>query len=179
MLSGIGDSTHLSKFNITTLVDLPGVGKHLSDHALLDNIFTVNANWTLENILRNATLFNESETQWIENKTGAFSSTGSNQISWFRDPEDADIWETEIDPSPGSSAPHIEFLYDVRAIALHRHPPPAPVFRLVLHYIPLKTIMYISPTYRKLSAHMSRLIRRRAITSLSSQTSSRPLPEAP
>ncbi|KAJ7700875.1 hypothetical protein B0H17DRAFT_214746 [Mycena rosella] len=32
MLSGIGNSTELSKFNIPTVVDLPGVGTNLQDH---------------------------------------------------------------------------------------------------------------------------------------------------
>lgn len=32
MLSGIGPADHLSKHGIATLVDLPGVGQHLSDH---------------------------------------------------------------------------------------------------------------------------------------------------
>ncbi|KAJ7700877.1 hypothetical protein B0H17DRAFT_1247664 [Mycena rosella] len=32
MLSGIGNATELSKFNISTVVDLPGVGSNLQDH---------------------------------------------------------------------------------------------------------------------------------------------------
>jgi choline dehydrogenase len=32
LLSGIGDKKHLSQFNITTLVDLPGVGQNLMDN---------------------------------------------------------------------------------------------------------------------------------------------------
>lgn len=34
-LSGIGDSTFLSSINVTTVVNLPAVGRNLQDHVLL------------------------------------------------------------------------------------------------------------------------------------------------
>jgi choline dehydrogenase-like flavoprotein len=41
MLSGIGDKAQLSSLNIPTIVNLPSVGKNMSDHVLLANTFQV------------------------------------------------------------------------------------------------------------------------------------------
>lgn len=36
MLSGIGPAEHLAEHRIPVVVDLPGVGSHLMDHAVVD-----------------------------------------------------------------------------------------------------------------------------------------------
>ena len=43
MLSGIGDRDHLTSFNKSTRVHLPGVGKNLQDHTFFPLIFNLNA----------------------------------------------------------------------------------------------------------------------------------------
>jgi choline dehydrogenase-like flavoprotein len=50
MLSGIGDKAQLSQFNIQTIVNLPDVGRNMQDHVLLLNVFSVNSNFTNDDI---------------------------------------------------------------------------------------------------------------------------------
>ena len=51
MLSGIGDPSELASFGITTRVNLPSVGKNMSDHTYLLNAWQTTANQTLETYL--------------------------------------------------------------------------------------------------------------------------------
>lgn len=39
MLSGIGPKEHLAKYDIPTIVNLPGVGSHLTDHPVVDTYY--------------------------------------------------------------------------------------------------------------------------------------------
>ena len=48
MLSGIGDSAELTRLGIPTRVDLPSVGKNMTDHVLLTNPWRVNNDDTYE-----------------------------------------------------------------------------------------------------------------------------------
>ena len=51
MLSGIGDSSELTSLGITTRVNLPSVGKNMTDHTLLANAWEINSNQTIDNYL--------------------------------------------------------------------------------------------------------------------------------
>jgi choline dehydrogenase-like flavoprotein len=113
MLSGIGDSAQLNRFNIQTIVDLPDVGKNLQDHTLLLNVFSVNSNLTNDDIGRNMTLLEDDLTQWEQTHTGPFSSSVGTTVGWFRLPKDSPIFDTVEDPSSGPEAPHYEFLFAV------------------------------------------------------------------
>lgn len=61
MLSGIGNKKELEQVNITSVVDLPGVGQHVQDHLSAQVIFKTTAA-TAASELTNATLTNGSET---------------------------------------------------------------------------------------------------------------------
>ncbi|KAI9435471.1 aryl-alcohol-oxidase from pleurotus Eryingii [Lactarius indigo] len=111
MLSGIGDSTQLSQFNIRTIVNLPDVGKNMQDHVILSNVFSVNSNFTNDDIGRNATLFLNDLAQWGQSHTGPFASTATSEIGWLRLPKNATIFKTVNDPSSGPQAPHYEFIF--------------------------------------------------------------------
>ena len=113
MLSGIGDSTELSQFNIKTIVNLPDVGKNLQDHTLLSNIFSVNSNLTNDDISRNATLLQEALAQWEQSHNGPLAASPALEIGWLRLPKNATIFQTVDDPSSGPEAPHYEFIFAV------------------------------------------------------------------
>ncbi|KAG6809504.1 hypothetical protein H0H92_015992 [Tricholoma furcatifolium] len=110
MNSGIGDASALSLLGIEPLVNLPSVGKNLSDHPFLLNTWLVNANDTFEQF-RNATLAEEALRQWNDTRTGAFTVSLSNQLGWKRLPHNSSIFEKFQDPSLGPHAPHFELLF--------------------------------------------------------------------
>jgi choline dehydrogenase-like flavoprotein len=113
MLSGIGDSAQLSQFNIQTIVNLPDVGKNLQDHVVLHNTFSVNANFTNDDIFRNATLFEDDLAQWEQSHDGPFATSVTAEVGWLRLPKNATIFETVEDPSSGPEVPHYEFIFVV------------------------------------------------------------------
>lgn len=113
MLSGIGDRAELSQFNIQTTVNLPDVGKNLQDHPLLTNVFSVNANFTNDDIGRNTTLFQDDLAQWELSHSGPFATTVTSELGWFRLPKNATIFQTVNDPSSGPNAPHYELIFSV------------------------------------------------------------------
>ena len=113
MLSGIGDSAQLSGFNIQTIVNLPDVGKNLQDHPLLLNSFSVNSNFTNDDIARNTTLFQDDLAQWEQSHNGPFSASVGGNIGWLRLPQNSTIFKTVEDPSSGPAAPHYEFIFFV------------------------------------------------------------------
>lgn len=44
MLSGVGDAKQLKEHDIDVVKDLPGVGKHLQDHLVVNVCFATNPN---------------------------------------------------------------------------------------------------------------------------------------
>ncbi|KAI9451435.1 aryl-alcohol-oxidase from pleurotus Eryingii [Lactarius psammicola] len=111
MLSGIGDSTHLGQFNIRTIVDLPDVGKNLQDHVTILNAFSVNSNFTNDDITRNTTIFNYDLLRWELTGTGPFTTPPRVNLGWLRLPKNSTIFKTTGDPSSGPQAPHYEFVF--------------------------------------------------------------------
>ncbi|EJF63375.1 alcohol oxidase [Dichomitus squalens LYAD-421 SS1] len=113
MLSGIGDSAHLSSFGIKTIVDLPGVGQNLHDHAFLGNSWTVNSTNTLDDLQRNATAAAEALALWKANATGPLSvAAGSSQFGFVRIPNATAFFQQfgVEDPSAGPTSGHIEHI---------------------------------------------------------------------
>ncbi|TFY62644.1 hypothetical protein EVG20_g6631 [Dentipellis fragilis] len=111
MLSGIGPSSQLSSVGIQTVVNAPGVGQNLQDHPLLSNFWSVDSGQTtIDDLIRNTTLFNQGLAQWESSKTGMFTVGNPNQLGWSRVPANASIFKTSPDPSAGPLSPHIEFL---------------------------------------------------------------------
>ncbi|KAH9039645.1 aryl-alcohol-oxidase from pleurotus Eryingii [Lactarius pseudohatsudake] len=123
MLSGIGDSAQLSQFNIRTIVNLPDVGKNLQDHVLLPNVFSVNSNFTNDDIGRNTTLFQNDLAQWKQSHTGPFATSIADSIGWLRLPKNSTIFKTVDDPSSGSQAPHYEFIFINQFFSAVQPPP--------------------------------------------------------
>ncbi|TFK55463.1 aryl-alcohol-oxidase from pleurotus Eryingii [Heliocybe sulcata] len=141
MLSGIGDANALQSLGIKPVLDLPDVGRNLSDHPLLSNIFAVNSNNTFDVIFEDSTVANADAAQWAENKTGLFVDALANQLGWFRLPKTSPIFQQAEDPTAGSKSPHYEIIIiDGWASIADPHPGTG-------HWMTLVTNL-ISPTSR-------------------------------
>jgi choline dehydrogenase-like flavoprotein len=112
-LSGIGDRVELLAAGVPTVVHNPSVGKNMSDHALLTNVFNVNNPNTYDSIFRNPDLINANIAQWTNSKTGPFAGGVTNNIGWLRLPKTASIFKTTADPASGPNSPHYEMIFSV------------------------------------------------------------------
>ena len=110
MLSGIGDSSELTSLGITTRVNLPSVGKNMTDHTLLQNAWKINTNQTINTYLTPDALPQLIQ-QWNQTHQGLLSWTTSNQIAWLRLPQDDPIIQACGDPSPGPTSAHFELVW--------------------------------------------------------------------
>lgn len=110
MLSGIGDPAELSSFGIKTLVNLPSVGKNLSDHVQLANSWKVNNNDTHQTYLNPAVLPQEIQ-QWNQTHQGPLSWALLSQMAFLRFPEDNPLIKTYGDPSTGPTSAHYQFIW--------------------------------------------------------------------
>ncbi|KAJ3783856.1 aryl-alcohol oxidase-like protein [Lentinula aff. detonsa] len=134
--SGIGNATTLSQLGIKTLVNLPSVGRNLTDQPSISNEFLVNSDQTFDNLARNATLLNEVYEEFNKSGMGPLVDTTGNQISFFRVSENlTDIYG---DPSSGRSSPHLEM---VPGNGFFLKPPATG------HYLSLGTVV-VSPASR-------------------------------
>lgn len=101
MLSGIGNSSTLNSIGIESLLDLPDVGQHLTDHPIMSNYFTVDSNATFDDVLRNPDILNADLAQWMANKTGLFSNAPANAVAFLRIPDNSSIYQNFTDPTAG------------------------------------------------------------------------------
>ncbi|KAH9477942.1 Pyranose dehydrogenase 1 [Psilocybe cubensis] len=106
--SGIGDKDELAKLNIPSVLNLPSVGKNLTDQPNLSIQFSVNSNGFWDTINTNATLQALALAQWNQNRTGPYASPFTNFLIWSRLPSDSPIIAQYGDPSAGPNTPHIE-----------------------------------------------------------------------
>lgn len=116
MLSGIGDKAALSKVGISTIVNIPSVGKNMSDHVLLANPWSVNSNDTFSDHLSATTIGPEIQ-KWTATHKGPLSYTITNQLAWLRLPKNDTIFKTYRDPTPGPTSAHHELIFTVRKIS--------------------------------------------------------------
>ncbi|KIK62557.1 hypothetical protein GYMLUDRAFT_42024, partial [Collybiopsis luxurians FD-317 M1] len=134
--SGIGDSNELLDIGIKPLVNLPSVGKNLTDQPGIINQFLVNSNKTTDNFFRNATLLNEVYTEFNRTGMGPLVTIGGNQISFFRVSDS--LTDMLGDPSSGENSPHLEMFPENGFFGI---PPPTG------HYLTLVTAV-VSPASR-------------------------------
>ena len=134
MLSGIGDSSHLKSKGIKTLVNLPAVGTNLQvpfllsfevryvgnpgtqDHVFLGNSWNVSANFTLDDLHRNATFTAEQLQLWMTNGSGLLGLPPTNQFMWLRTNESTFSALGVKDPSAGPTSAHFELIISVCAV---------------------------------------------------------------
>ncbi|KAJ3505382.1 hypothetical protein NMY22_g17606 [Coprinellus aureogranulatus] len=110
--SGIGDSKELSAVGVTPLVNIPSVGKNLTDHPLIQVVYNVNSTETFDRVILDPDVQAAALQEWLANKTGPFTTltSGINHLAWVRIPDNSTVWKTHPDPSPDKSAPHVELI---------------------------------------------------------------------
>jgi choline dehydrogenase-like flavoprotein len=113
-LSGIGDGADLRAAGVPTVVHNPSVGKNMSDHALLANVFNVDNPDTYDAIFRSPGLLDADIARWTSSRTGPLAGGVTNHIGWLRLPANASIFGTTADPAPGPKSPHFEMIFSVR-----------------------------------------------------------------
>jgi hypothetical protein len=118
--SGVGDRTILKAAGVATILDLPSVGKNLSDHAFFSASWSVNSTETVESVIQNATRFNEAFAEWNASHTGPFVEFGTTHIAWLRLADDSPIFDNHTDPSPGPESAHIELLFSVSPVCSYK-----------------------------------------------------------
>ena len=113
-LSGIGDRCLLSSLKIPTLVDNPSVGRNLSDHPLIFNIWiaNVNASDTFQAAESDPVLGEKQLQEWMNSHTGPLVSSYANQQAFLRVTDD--FWTDVRDPAAGNHTAHYEILFSVR-----------------------------------------------------------------
>ncbi|CZR68050.1 related to alcohol oxidase [Phialocephala subalpina] len=82
-LSGIGDSTLLSSINVTTIVDLPAVGRNLQDHVLLAVVNSITAPLTAANLTSNATYAAEMLALYESEYTGPYACATGDFLAFL------------------------------------------------------------------------------------------------
>ncbi|KAK0707968.1 hypothetical protein B0H67DRAFT_603091 [Lasiosphaeris hirsuta] len=88
-LSGIGPRKLLESANISTLVDLPGVGQNFQDHPMVMAAFTyrnLNVHPSGDDMFNNATFLTWAANAWAANKTGPYSIATGNAAAWLSFP---------------------------------------------------------------------------------------------
>ena len=110
MLSGIGDPAELESLGIPTRVNLPSVGKNMTDHVILGNPWRVNTNDTFDTYLSPNVLPQKIQ-EWNQTHQGPLSWIFANQMAWLRLPQNDTIIQTHGDPSPGPTSAHYQFLW--------------------------------------------------------------------
>ena len=110
MLSGIGDPAELMILGIPPRVNLPSVGKNMSDHVFLGNAWQVNNTETFESSLAPGVL-SQNIQEWNRTHRGPLSWTVANQMAWMRLPRNDIIIQTHGDPSPGPTSAHYQFIW--------------------------------------------------------------------
>jgi len=110
LLSGIGDPDELESLGITPRVNLPSVGKNMTDHAFLIDGWQINTDETFETYLAPDVL-PQSIQEWNQTHQGPLSWTPANQVAWMRLPRNDTIVQTHGDPSPGPTSAHYQLIW--------------------------------------------------------------------
>ncbi|KJA26264.1 GMC oxidoreductase [Hypholoma sublateritium FD-334 SS-4] len=115
--SGIGNKTDLAALNIPSVLNLPSVGKNLTEHPIYSPTFNLNITNDVDpfaNVFTDPTLMAEAFQLWNTNRTGPLVWLGRlDQIAWVRLPNNSPIFQQFADPSSGSNSAHYELALGV------------------------------------------------------------------
>ncbi|KAF8512598.1 aryl-alcohol oxidase [Hysterangium stoloniferum] len=113
MNSGIGDQSELEPLGIQTYVNIPDVGKNLSDQVSMSLTYFANSSQTWDDINRNTTLRNGLIAAWKKTHQGPLVDITNNHLAFVRIPNSDPIFEQNTDPSSGPRAAHFQFRIQV------------------------------------------------------------------
>ncbi|GES66036.1 hypothetical protein ATETN484_0014000400 [Aspergillus terreus] len=82
-LSGIGDSALLSKLNISTVANVPGVGRNLQDHLYIPVVASWDFPLTSANLTSNATFAAASMSLYKSKKTGPYADATGDFLAFL------------------------------------------------------------------------------------------------
>ncbi|TFK36270.1 pyranose dehydrogenase [Crucibulum laeve] len=129
--SGFGDEQELKLMGVPSAVNLPSVGKNLTEQPGMLLTWFVNSTDTADKLggfslfqidshtdhayrsfKNNATLQAQLFQQWQSNRTGPLTAAdaGVNQVAWLRLPDNATVFSEFNDPSSGRNTPHLELM---------------------------------------------------------------------
>ena len=83
-LSGIGSAEFLSSLNISVLLNLPGVGNNLQDHAMihLDYQYQNHTLPTPDTLATNTTFYHAAEQEYLASRTGPWTAKPSTAVAF-------------------------------------------------------------------------------------------------
>ena len=115
--SGIGDNATLQSMGIAPVIDLPAVGKNLSDHPIITLSWQVNSSTTYDNFNRNATILNAEIIKWQTTREGPLANGIAQHIGFVRVPDNSSVFTNTINPASGPNSPHFEIFVSVSYFA--------------------------------------------------------------
>lgn len=113
LLSGIGPNSSFVNSSIKQLIESPDVGNHLADHPLVPNYFSVSSTDTWDDVLRNASILNDTLGEWIGTRQGLFVDSPGNTVAFMRLPPNSSALVNTTDPSAGPQSSHTEIIFVV------------------------------------------------------------------
>jgi choline dehydrogenase-like flavoprotein len=111
MRSGIGPMSDLSALDIPVLVDLPSVGKNLTDHLMTSMFFRVKKTTTNDPILQDPAVVQAAFAQWMTTRVGPLAKMPADVWGFMRLPGDDSIMAKTGDSSAGPASAHTEILF--------------------------------------------------------------------
>ncbi|KAF6755678.1 pyranose dehydrogenase [Ephemerocybe angulata] len=104
--SGIGNRTELESLGVASILDLPDIGKGITEH--------VAANLVWDTVPLNTTTIDQdlAYAMWQQNRTGPLTATFTHQILWSKIPSSSTLFKEWKDPSTGTTSPHLELPLD-------------------------------------------------------------------
>jgi choline dehydrogenase-like flavoprotein len=118
MHSGIGDPAELSRVGIKPIVNLPSVGRNLSDHSVVRNVWPVNSTDTHETLARDPAVAAKALLLWQTMHTGPLVDISFNQLGWLRVQNGSDVFSRLGDPSSGPKSAHFEIVISVGQVSI-------------------------------------------------------------
>lgn len=109
LLSGIGSPRELEDAGIEAVVNLPDVGKNLTDHVHVYVPWKVTGREVID-VTTNQTYQKASLDEWQANRTGPLTNYWINYYTWSRLPCNWHAWSEHDDPSAGRNSPHLEMM---------------------------------------------------------------------
>ncbi|KAF2107302.1 GMC oxidoreductase-domain-containing protein [Lophiotrema nucula] len=123
-LSGIGPKDVLQKLDIETIVEIPDVGKNLTDHPMSVMYWNINQESQFDTLLRDPAQFAAQIQHWQETHKGIMAGGVSGTQSYMRLPESHPIFAEISDPSSGPHSGHTELLFGEGMIPITNIPMP-------------------------------------------------------